>query len=174
MVLDFCSGAGGKSLAISHKLNNTGQIYLHDIRESSLINAKKRFKRSGYNNVQFHSDLANIEKFGKKFDYIILDVPCTGTGTIKRNPDIKYKITKDLIKYQVELQKSLLKQSLNFIKDNGHIIYITCSLLEEENNLQINNFLKKNKKISKLEEQILLPKIGGGDGFYYSILKFNN
>jgi 16S rRNA (cytosine967-C5)-methyltransferase len=94
LVLDFCSGSGGKSLAISHLLEGKGQIYLHDPRESTLLNAKKRFHRAGATNVQFHSNESSLSKIIKnKADWIILDVPCTGTGTIRRNPDIKFRFS---------------------------------------------------------------------------------
>lgn len=93
-MLDYCSGSGGKSLAISHLLEGKGQIYLHDPREKTLENAKKRFNRAGVQNVQFHNDELNLEKtLQNKADWIILDVPCTGTGTIRRNPDIKLKFS---------------------------------------------------------------------------------
>lgn len=104
-MLDFCSGSGGKSLAISHLLEGKGQLFLHDPREKILENAKKRFQKVGAQNIQFHKDESGLEKIliGKA-DWIILDVPCSGTGTIRRNPDIKLKFTDESLKENIAIQ----------------------------------------------------------------------
>lgn len=141
-MLDYCSGSGGKSLAISHLLDGKGQIYLHDPRQKTLENAKKRFQRAGVQNVQFHYDETNLERtIQGKADWIILDVPCSGTGTIRRNPDIKFRITENSIKNHVIQQELIFSKSLKYLKRNGRIAYITCSLLKEENENQVRKFI---------------------------------
>lgn len=105
-MLDFCSGSGGKSLAIAHLLQNKGQIFLHDPRKSALENAKKRFQRAGFTNIQFHSDESSLEKIIlNKVDWIILDVPCSSTGTIRRNPDIKFRFSEEFLKKDIMAQQ---------------------------------------------------------------------
>lgn len=93
-MLDFCSGSGGKSLAIAHLLKGKGQIFLHDPRIKTIENAKKRFQKANITNVQFHTNEESLEKIIlNKVDWLILDVPCSGSGTIRRNPDIKLRFS---------------------------------------------------------------------------------
>jgi 16S rRNA (cytosine967-C5)-methyltransferase len=86
-------------------MKNLGQLYLHDVREAPLIEAKKRFAKSGMTNVQFHCGEENLRKFTGRFDWLVLDVPCTGTGTIRRNPDLKWKFSEESLKNLVSTQR---------------------------------------------------------------------
>lgn len=105
LVMDFCAGSGGKSLTIAHQLENRGQIFLHDPRQRALTKAKQRMDRAGIRNVQFHSDESKLAQIAKgKIDWLILDVPCTGTGTLRRNPDIKMKFSMEWLRYQQRTQ----------------------------------------------------------------------
>lgn len=134
MVLDFCAGSGGKTLTFGPFLKNTGQIYCHDIRKKSLINAKNRLERAGITNCQFHDSEQTLSKMYKKFDWVVVDVPCTGTGSLRRNPDIKWKFNQEYLEFNIERQKSIFDQAIKYVNpDGGRIVYMTCSILNAEN-----------------------------------------
>lgn len=166
-ILDYCSGSGGKSLAFAHKMQGTGQIFLHDIRQSALKQAKKRCKRAGIHHAQF-----NLPLLKNKMDWVIVDAPCSGTGTLRRNPDMKWKLTKEAIDELVEKQRDIFKQALCYMKPNGLILYATCSILPEENESQTDYFL--NTFPIKLHAPIFktLPQSEGMDGFYAALFAF--
>ena len=132
-VLDYCAGSAGKTLTFAHQLRGTGKIYLHDVRASVLVNAKKRLKRAGVNNVVFcYEDNTLLKDMKGQFDWIVLDVPCTGTGTLRRNPDIKMKFTRARLDHFVQLQQGIIAESLPYLKkETGRIVYSTCSLLPQ-------------------------------------------
>jgi len=168
-ILDYCAGAGGKSLAFAHKLKKTGQIYLHDIRQHILIESKKRFKRAGIENFQIKSS-KDLKKYFKKMDWIVLDVPCSGSGTLRRNPDNKWKFNFNDLDHFINLQRKIFDEAFGFLKDDGKIVYITCSIFFEENEDQINFFKKKyNLKCEKLF--FTFPEKNAHDGFFCSVLK---
>ena len=105
--------------------------------------AKKRFNRAGINNVQFHNNEESLLKtVAGKIDWVIVDAPCSGVGTLRRNPDIKLKFTEEWVKKNVILQQQIVHKAMKFLKKNGRLVYITCSLLREENEDQINHFVK--------------------------------
>ena len=121
-------------MAIAHLLEGKGQIYVHEPREKALANAKKRFQRAGITNVQYHANEETLKKhLLSKADWILLDVPCTGTGTIRRNPDIKFRYSQKHLDNLILLQQNIFHSSLKYLKKSGKIVYITCSLLREEN-----------------------------------------
>jgi len=171
-ILDYCSGAGGKALAFAHQMENKGQIYLHDIRPSILEQARKRLKRAGIQNGQFliagHSAL---EKLKKKMDWVLVDVPCSGTGTLRRNPDQKWKFSTDLLNRLVGQQRIIFERALSFVKPGGKIIYATCSLLRSENESQIEHFLNTYGLEMESNPFVTLPSFGGMDGFFAATLK---
>jgi 16S rRNA (cytosine967-C5)-methyltransferase len=141
LVLDYCGGSGGKSLAIAHLLQGKGQIFVHEPREVALGKARRRFARAGVNNVQFHSNEESLGRVGSgKMDWVIVDAPCTGTGTLRRNPDIKLKFSESWIKSNVILQQQIVAKAMRFLSKNGRLLYITCSLLRQENDEQIKLF----------------------------------
>lgn len=174
-VLDYCAGSGGKTLAFVHKLQGKGQIYLHDIRKGALVEAKRRLKRAGIENCQImHSHSLKKESLKGKMDWILLDVPCTGSGTLRRNPDLKWKLTEPLLKRIVAEQQKILKESLYYLKPEGKIVYATCSILPEENEEQI-HFFQENFGLVLLSKPFqTFPKEGGMDGFYAAVLKQHN
>lgn len=105
-------------------------------------------------------------------DWVIVDAPCTGTGTLRRNPDIKLKFTEDLIKKNVILQQSIVSKSLRFLKPDGKLLYITCSLLRQENEEQIKHFTKVHRlEVVNDEMMKILPEKDGTDGFFAVVLK---
>lgn len=134
-VLDYCGGSGGKTLAFAPFMHNTGQIYVHDIRKSVLMQARQRFKRAGVQNYQIQADKAKLRKRLKgRCDWILLDVPCSGSGVIRRNPDIKWKYQPERLQELIRIQELILQDSINFLRDDrSRIVYSTCSLFDEEN-----------------------------------------
>ena len=120
-VLDYCAGSGGKTLGFAHKMENTGVIYIHDIREKALIESKKRFKRAGIQNYQFLTK-KNKKNLLNKMDFILLDVPCSGTGSYRRNPDMKWKFSIELLEELLKTQREIFKTALEYLKDDGKIL----------------------------------------------------
>ena len=166
-VLDFCAGSGGKTLGFAPRMKEKGQIYLHDIRPKILQEAKKRMKRAGIQNFQ----IAPLEKLKKKMDWVLVDAPCSGTGTIRRNPDMKWRFSPDLLKDMHSKQRVIFEQALSFVKPGGHIVYGTCSLLKQENDEQLKHFLDTYPVELIHEPYQSLPKDGEMDGFYGVVLK---
>jgi 16S rRNA (cytosine967-C5)-methyltransferase len=165
-VLDYCAGAGGKTLAFAHRLENTGQIYLHDIRPGALQEARKRLNRAGVQNVQF--SLSPAQK--KKMDWVVVDVPCTGTGTFRRNPDLKWKFDLANLPHLIDEQREIFQEALSYLHPHGTIVYMTCSLLPQENQEQAGYF-QKTHGLEIVETFQTLPVSGGMDGFYAVSLK---
>jgi 16S rRNA C967 or C1407 C5-methylase (RsmB/RsmF family) len=183
-VLDMCAGEGGKALFITMKLCNYVAM---DIDQARLKIAKSRLHK---NKVEFICDDACTKDFGaKKFDWILLDAPCSGTGVLRRNPDLVHRLTKKDLTYYIELQKRLLKKAVDLLKPNGKLIYATCSLFKAENEEQIERVLRENKEIKplplreievvrlKLNNDILVnncltlyPHIHDCDGFFVAAL----
>lgn len=141
------------------------------MRERALIEAKKRFARSGLNNVQFHLGESSLGKYHKKMDWVVLDVPCTGTGTIRRNPDLKWKFSKDVLNEVTQSQRQIFEEGLKYLKPDGKVLYSTCSLLSEENEKQVEYFIKKfGLKLHEGKYFQALPATGSHDGFFSAIL----
>lgn len=172
-VLDYCAGAGGKSLAIAPVLQSTGQIFLHDIRPHALMDAKKRLKRAGIQNAQivFHHEASKLKRLKKNMDWVLLDVPCSGSGTYRRNPDMKWKFKEDEFQKLLQLQRQLFERGLSFVKPSGKIVYTTCSLFQEENEKQLGFFLKHFPVALEKPFFKSLPQIGGMDGMFGAVLR---
>ena len=141
-ILDLCAGAGGKTLHLSALLKNKGKIYATDYKASRLKNLQQRAEQAGCENIKI-IDFKEVKQL-KNLDYILMDAPCSGTGTFKRQADLKYKITPEKIQEYQTIQASLLNEYKNLLQKNGKLIYATCSILPQENELQIQGFLKKN------------------------------
>lgn len=172
-VMDFCSGSGGKTLAFAHKMKGKGQIYLHDIRPHILLEAKKRLRKAGIQNAQFlNSTSPHLKKLRGKMQWVLVDAPCSGTGTLRRNPDMKWKSNEATITRLVEEQRKIFDEVLKYLAPEGKIIWGTCSILPEENEEQIAYFLKTYPLELVQEPLELLPKPDSHDGFYGAILRF--
>lgn len=170
-VMDFCAGSGGKTLAFAPLMQNKGQIYLHDIRKSALLEAKQRLKRAGIQNAQILSaEDPKLKSLKKKMDWVLVDAPCTGTGTLRRNPDMKWRFTKEMLQRLLSQQRVVFEKGLSFLKPEGKIVYATCSILQEENELQLAHFLKTYDLLVEGPPFSSLPTPGGMDGFYGAIL----
>jgi 16S rRNA (cytosine967-C5)-methyltransferase len=171
-VLDFCSGSGGKTLGFAPFLKASGQIYLHDIRPLALIEAKKRLKRAGIQNAQVLShDDPKKNRLKGTMDWVLVDGPCSGTGTLRRNPDMKWRFDpKNLISLQAE-QRQIFAEALEFVKPGGKIIYATCSILPLENEEQMQYFLK-SYPITLIGTPLKTsPTPGGMDGFFGAVFE---
>lgn len=170
-VLDFCAGAGGKTLAFAPRMQNKGQIFLHDIRGGILGEAKKRLSRAGVQNAQAASSSdTKWKRLKKKMDWILVDAPCTGTGTLRRNPDMKWNFNEELLKNMVGQQRVIFEKALSFLKPGGKIVYATCSILPQENEEQLEHFLKTYQLKLVGEPLKVIPSQGGMDGFFGVVL----
>lgn len=169
-LFDYCAGAGGKSLAIAPFMKQKGQLYLHDIRPPALIEAKKRLKRAGVQNAQIiQSTSEHLNKLKKKMDWVLVDAPCSGTGTLRRNPDMKWRFTPSTLPDLVGLQRTIFEKALSFVKPGGKIVYATCSMLSSENQKQVEHFMKTYPlELDKTPFQSL-PSHGEMDGFFGAV-----
>ncbi|MBK6276208.1 MAG: RsmB/NOP family class I SAM-dependent RNA methyltransferase [Saprospirales bacterium] len=150
IVLDLCAGAGGKSLHLSAILQNKGKIYATDFKPERTKTLANRANNAGCKNIE----IISFEKamFLKNLDVILIDAPCSGIGTIKRNPDVKWKLKNNDIDNYKTIQAALLEKYKSLIHKNGKLIYATCSILPSENELQIQHFLKNNPDFELVKE----------------------
>jgi len=160
-VVDFCAGAGGKTLALGALMRNSGRIYALDTSSSRLARLKPRLARSGLSNVwaiaiSGLNDL-RIKRLRAKADIVLVDAPCTGLGTLRRNPDLKWRQTSQGLGDLLSLQASILRAASTLVKPGGRLVYATCSLKREENEEQVETFLKAYPEFSMdSAERILL------------------
>lgn len=172
LVMDYCSGAGGKTLAFAPLMNKTGQIYLHDIRKNALQDCRKRLRKAGIQNAQIiHAEDPKLKKLKKNMDWVLVDAPCTGTGTMRRNPDMKWKFDEAMLTRLTGLQRVIFERALSYLKPGGYIVYATCSLLKQENSHQIAHFMKTYNLECVGEAFQSFPIANGMDGFFGVILK---
>jgi 16S rRNA (cytosine967-C5)-methyltransferase len=147
-VIDFCAGAGGKTLAIAAQMQNKGRVLAWDNSEKRLSQIKDRIKRAGADNIQIHviesENDAFIKRHKQTADRVLVDAPCSGTGTWRRNPDLKWRFTKKDLDEMLSIQASILHSAARLVKPGGRLIYATCSVLKDENDHQVANFLKNN------------------------------
>ena len=137
MVVDFCAGAGGKTLAIGAAMRNSGRLYAFDTSGHRLDALKPRLARSGLSNVHpvaiAHERDDRIKRLAGKIDRVLVDAPCSGLGTLRRSPDLKWRQTPQTVAAQAELQQAILHSAARLLKPGGRLVYATCSLLPEEN-----------------------------------------
>ncbi|MDN4055679.1 RsmB/NOP family class I SAM-dependent RNA methyltransferase [Massilia sp. YIM B02763] len=191
MVVDFCAGAGGKTLAIGAIMRNTGRLYAFDVSEKRLAKLKPRMARSGLSNVHpvviAHERDAKVKRLAGKIDRVLVDAPCSGMGTLRRNPDVKWRQQEGAIAEMTEKQASILDGASRLVKFGGRLVYATCSLLDEENDAIVQGFLATHPDfelvpVSKVlaEQRIalemgdtlkMLPHKHGTDGFFAAVLE---
>jgi 16S rRNA (cytosine967-C5)-methyltransferase len=187
-VIDFCAGAGGKTLALAAMMASTGRLYAFDNNERRLDNMGPRLARSGASNVQTqrieNEHDSKLAKFAGKADRVLVDAPCSGLGTLKRNPDLKWRQSPASVKELIEIQKSILNEAAKLVRIGGRLVYATCSLLAEENENIAEHFLSKNvgwkvvpsslRNEAASEEKPyahLLPHRDGCDGFFAAVFE---
>ena len=144
MVVDFCAGAGGKTLMLGALMHNQGRVYAFDVSERRLNNLKPRLKRSGLSNlnpVLIASETeARVRRLAGKIDRVLVDAPCSGLGTLRRNPDLKMRQNDASVAELVVKQAAILEAAATLVKPGGRLVYATCSLLDEENDAQADRF----------------------------------
>lgn len=173
-VVDACAGAGGKTLHLAALMENKGQIIAMDIYEGKLKELKRRAKRAGAHNIDTRV-IDTTKVFKKLFntaDRVLIDAPCTGLGTIKRNPDLKWKLQPDFVDKVVKRQAQLLENYSKMVKEGGQMVYATCSILPQENEQQVAAFLatEQGQKFELIKDNIISPAQSGYDGFYMASL----
>jgi 16S rRNA (cytosine967-C5)-methyltransferase len=186
MVVDFCAGAGGKTLALGALMRNTGRLYAFDVSEKRLAKLKPRLARSGLSNVHpvqiAHERDAKIKRLAGKIDRVLVDAPCSGMGTLRRNPDVKWRQAESAIGEMHDKQIAILAGAARLVKGGGRLVYATCSFLNEENDDVAADFLAKvpmskvlaEQKIANLEMGDylkLLPHKHQTDGFFAAVFE---
>lgn len=170
-VLDMCAAPGGKTFSMALLMENKGEIVSCDIHSHRVSLIKNGAKRLGVDIVSpTVCDATEYNENLGKFDYILCDVPCSGFGIIRRKPDIKYKKATDYSELE-EIQLKILENSVNYLKENGKIVYSTCTLRKKENECIVNKFLENHKDFTLLEMKTYMPKENGGDGFFTALLE---
>ena len=166
-ILDYCSGSGGKSLAIAPSMAGRGQIYLHDIRPQILHEARRRLRRAGVQNAQFLAPgHPRLDSLKNKIDWVFADVPCSGSGTYRRNPDMKWKGSEEMMTELIQKQREIFGQALSYVRPGGKIVYATCSLFKRENEQQVDFFLKTFPVELAGAPLSIYPEQNGPDGFF--------
>ena len=172
-VIDACAGSGGKTLHLAAISQGKGSIIALDTEEWKLKNLKQRARRDGVFNVETRviDSTKVIKRLYNSADRVLLDVPCSGLGVLKRNPDTKWGDTPSTLSKLYELQANILENYSRMVKVGGKLVYSTCSIMPVENEIQIKVFLKKHKDEFELEDQhTVLPSKTGFDGFYMARL----
>jgi 16S rRNA (cytosine967-C5)-methyltransferase len=169
-VIDACAGAGGKTLHLAALMKNKGQLIALDIYENKLKELKRRAKRDGAHNVETRT-ITNTKVYKKLYgsaDRVLIDAPCTGLGVLKRNPDAKWKLQPEFLEKITKSQQEILKNYSKMVKEGGKLIYVTCSILPQENSEQLKLFLASDEgKAFSLEKEVnIYASASGFDGFY--------
>jgi len=190
-VIDFCAGAGGKTLALAAAMRGQGQIYAFDLRERRLRKLRERVSRAGISNVQpwliADENDAKLRRLKGKADRVLVDAPCSGFGTLRRNPDLKWRHDEGAVAELAAKQKRILQAAARLVKPGGRLVYATCSVLTEENEAVIDGFLEASPefRLRPAEEILasarvplatgrylqLLPHRHGCDGFFAAVLE---
>ncbi|MFK8251943.1 RsmB/NOP family class I SAM-dependent RNA methyltransferase [Ancylobacter terrae] len=197
-VLDLCAGGGGKTLELAALMDNAGQLYAYDADMRRLAPIHERLKRAGVHNVQVRTPRGKadvLEDLEGRMDLVLVDAPCTGTGTWRRNPDAKWRIRPGALAERIRDQRAILADAARYVRPGGRIAYVTCSLLDEENGGQIRDFLGahadfrvmppeetvlalgerglmlKRAALAGEEGLLLTPRRTGTDGFFFAMLR---
>jgi len=173
-VCDACAGAGGKSLHLAALMKNQGRILALDILEYKLTELRRRSRRAGVSIIETRviDSIKVIKRQEAKFDRLLLDVPCSGLGVVRRNPDTKWKLSFERLKELILTQRHILDTYSRMLKPGGVMVYATCSIHPDENERQVEEFLSKNRDTWILESQWRsAPEVMSGDGFFAARLR---
>ncbi|TIU91551.1 MAG: RsmB/NOP family class I SAM-dependent RNA methyltransferase, partial [Mesorhizobium sp.] len=192
-VLDFCAGAGGKTLALSAAMDNRGQVFAHDAEKVRLAPIFERIRRSESRNVQIVTKPAELSTLSGHMDIVLVDAPCTGSGTWRRRPDAKWRLTQKQLDARKGEQSAILDAAKAFVKPGGLLVYITCSVFDEENGEQVAAFRDRNSGFVPVDHRqlwdsrfpghetaarigaaggiSLSPALSSTDGFYVCALR---
>jgi len=198
VVVDLCAGAGGKTLALAAMMDNKGQIYATDDDKRRLAPIHERLTRSGARNVQVRTPKSvggEIDDLAGRCDLVLIDAPCTGTGSWRRNPDAKWRMRPGALEQRQKEQAEILERAVPLLKAGGRIVYVTCSVLDEENGAQVRAFLVRHPEFSlqapadvtkvlgerafmfgnaarlSAEGILMTPRTTETDGFFVAVLK---
>lgn len=171
-VIDACAGAGGKTLHLAALMKNKGRMVAMDTEAWKLEELQKRARRAGVSNMEAKviESGKTIKRQANSADRLLLDVPCSGIGVLKRNPDAKWKLSLEFIEKIRDLQQHIIRDYCDMLKPGGLMVYSTCSILPSENEKQVQQFLSENNRFELVEEKHILPS-EGFDGFYMALLK---
>jgi len=190
MVVDFCAGAGGKTLLLGALMRSQGRLYAFDTHDRRLANLKPRLARSGLSNVHpqliAHERDTKIKRLAGKIDRVLVDAPCTGFGTLRRNPDLKWRQPESALAELAAKQSAILSSAATLVKPGGRLVYATCSVLPDENEAVVDAFLATHPGFARGDAAAefahagipldtgpalrLLPHKHGCDGFYAAVL----
>ena len=196
LVVDYCAGAGGKALALAADMANKGRLLLFDVSKSRLDRAGLRLRRSGVNNAErrvLEDGDKSVKRLAGKADRVLVDAPCTGTGTWRRNPDAKWRYDAEALAEITVSQRAILERAAALVKPGGRLVYVTCSVLTDENEAIVDGFLADSTALRALpvaavwaetvaaaggsgcptEERYLRlsPHVHGTDGFFVAVLE---
>lgn len=164
LVVDFCAGAGGKTLMLGALMHSQGRVYAFDVSQKRLDKLKPRLKRSGLSNLHplviAHENDTKVKRLAGKIDRVLVDAPCSGLGTLRRNPDLKFRQSPQSIAELVVKQAAILNSAARLVKPGGRLVYATCSLLAEENQAIIQSFLAAHPDFRSLDCGELLRRQG--------------
>lgn len=174
-VLDACAAPGGKTTYLAQLMKNKGEIDAWDIHEHRVKLIEGLAKKLDINIIHATTKDASeyTPSFDKYYDKILLDVPCTGLGVIRKKPDIKWSRQPEDIEELIVIQEKILSTCANYLKDGGKMVYSTCTILAKENHMQIERFLEKHTDFKLIEELNLYPHVNNTDGFYIAVLERN-
>nr|WP_242001443.1 RsmB/NOP family class I SAM-dependent RNA methyltransferase [Achromobacter spanius] len=192
MIIDFCAGAGGKTLLLGALMRSTGRLYAFDVSAARLARAKPRFARSGLSNVvpvviDSEND-SRVKRLAGKAQRVLVDAPCSGIGTLRRNPDLKWRQHPQALAELGQLQERILNSAARCVAPGGRLVYATCSLLAEENEVQAERFLANHPDFERLDAAEILasrcetlklegpylqlrPDVHGTDGFFAAVFE---
>ena len=191
LVVDFCAGAGGKALMLGAMMRSQGRVYAFDVSPARLSRLKPRLKRSGLSNLHPHL-LKNehdikVKRLAGKIDRVLVDAPCSGLGTLRRNPDLKWRQSEQSVAEMRPRQAAILRAAATLLKPGGRLVYATCSLLREENEEIVDSFSAEHPEFERLSCATLLqsheiavetgenlrlwPHVHGTDGFFGAIFE---
>jgi 16S rRNA (cytosine967-C5)-methyltransferase len=191
MIVDFCAGAGGKTLLLGAMMRSQGRVYAFDVSPRRLARLKPRLARSGLSNVQpvliQNERDTHVKRLVGKIDRVLVDAPCSGLGTLRRNPDLKWRQTAQAIGELTQKQARILTAAASLVKSRGRLVYATCSVLPEENEAIVDAFLKTHPQFAQIDAAAelakahialttgpqlkLYPHRHGCDGFFATVLE---
>jgi len=194
MIVDFCAGSGGKALLLGAMMQNRGRVYAFDVSDKRLANLKPRLKRSGLSNIFpqriAHENDAKIKRLFGKIDRVLVDAPCSGLGTLRRNPDLKWRQSQQAVAELAQKQSQILERAAGLVKPGGRLVYASCSILPEENEDIVNGFLSQQPQFRQLhcgnilaqqgialdtgEFLRVLPHTHNTDGFFAAVVENSN
>ncbi|WP_421853397.1 RsmB/NOP family class I SAM-dependent RNA methyltransferase [Oricola sp.] len=192
-IFDFCAGAGGKTLALSAAMDNRGQLHAYDAEKVRLAPIFERLKRAGTRNVQVHAAGADLSSLEAKMDRVLVDAPCTGSGTWRRNPDAKWRLQLAALERRLQEQMQVLDSAARFVRPGGYLVYVTCSVFPQENEHQVYAFGDRHSGFDLLSAGevwqnlfgfdkaqpwsadmkciTLTPRATGTDGFFFAVMQ---